>query len=305
MAALKSKLLKLYWFRKMDEVVNTSDSFIQLPRPSTARVKSFRTRQPADAPKIVTTEMKSESEGVFWFEESHTILQDGKRVHKGISTRERQQLKELVKTNVFTETVMRNVVIQLNDENSEAPRLRAYDWAVTNYSKGHPKSMLLQGAGGGGAAIVDPNLSYEGELRKHHRLLFDPFRRGTHIFFEIDGVIHRTTVGQLTFIKWCIENAVDKYVEANLAEIRAHMASATKRGREMNGKKRRRELTRAPTTLVRGVLMTSYDIMTDTATEIQASENANRSVRASEMARELAADIGEDVKKARELAKII
>jgi hypothetical protein len=35
------------------------------------------------------------------------------------------------------------------------------------------------------------------------------------------------------------------------------------------------ELTRAPTKLVRGVLLTSYEIMTDTAKEIEASNNAN------------------------------
>jgi hypothetical protein len=288
----------------MEEVVNVSNSYIHLSRPPTARVKSFRSRQLADAPVKVTSEMKSESEGIFWFEESHTIIDEGKRIHRGISNRELQQLKELVKSSVFTENVMRTVVIPLNDENSEAPRLRAYDWAVTNYSKGHPKSMLLQGTGGG-SAIVDPNLSYEGELRKHHRLLFDPFRRGTHIFFDIDGVIHRTTVGQLTFIKWCIENSVDKYVEANLNEIRAHMASATKRGADASGKKRRRELTRAPTTLVRGVLMTSYDIMTDTAAEIQASKDANHNARVSELAREIASDEKDDIEKAKILAQII
>jgi hypothetical protein len=105
--------------------------------------------------------------------------------------------------------VLRNTVIQLNDENSDAPRLRAYDWAVTNYAKGHPTVLLVQSQDGS-SAIMDPNMSYEGELRKHHRLLFDPFRRGTHIFFEIDGLIHRSTVGQLTFIKWCIENMSSK-----------------------------------------------------------------------------------------------
>ena len=110
-------------------------------------------------------------------------------------------------------------------------------------------------------------------------------------------------MGQLTFIKWCIENSVDKYVEANLIEIRAHMASATKR--DGSGKKRRRELTRAPTTLVRGVLMTSYDIMTDTAAEIQASKEANQNARVSELAREIAAEDGDDIEKARALAEII
>lgn len=254
-----------------DDVVPPSSFTFQASRTPSARIKSARSRQPADAIAPVSAlDIKTESEGPFWFEASHNVLVGGKRVHRGISTRERQQLSELVKSGSLSESVLRDVVVQLNDENSEAPRLRAYDWAVTNYAKGHPKATLMQRADGS-AAIIDPNMSYEGELRRHHRLLFDPFRRGTHVFYEIDGVIHRSTVGQLTFIKWCLQNSVDKYVEANLPMIRSHMASATKRARaEPGAKQRRRELTRAPTTLVRGMLMTSYEITTDTAAEMQA-----------------------------------
>lgn len=262
---------------------------------TSSRHKSARTRVPQSPKKLSSPEssaggegkvLKSDSEGIFWFQEPCTEIVDGKRVHKGISSRERQQLKELVKSNFFKEGTEQSVltikkIVELNDESSQAPRLRAYDWAVTNYAKGHPKSMLLQKSGER-ATIIDPNLSYEGELRKHHRLLFDPFRRGTHIFFEMDGLIHRTTTGQLTFIKWCIENGVDQYVEENLADIRQHMSEASKRKQQIllseTGevmKKRRMELTRAPTKLVRGVLLTSYEIMTDTAKEIEASINAN------------------------------
>jgi hypothetical protein len=286
---------------KMDEVVQSSfDATFNASRQSNARAKSARSRK--HSPDLLpVTEMHSESEGQFWFEKSHNIMVDGRRQHKGITTRERQQLIELVKSNVFTEEVLRNTVIQLNDENSDAPRLRAYDWAVTNYAKGHPKVLLVQGADGT-TAVMDPNMSYEGELRKHHRLLFDPFRRGTHIFFEIDGLIHRSTVGQLTFIKWCIENGVDKYVEENLIMIRRHMSQATKRSKG-DGKRRRRELTRAPTSLVRGVLMSSFEIMTDTPTELAASEASNRHAQAEKLAQELAVE--EDEEKALEKSKML
>jgi hypothetical protein len=127
---------------------------------------------------------------------------------------------------------------------------------VTNFSKGRPQLHIVDGS------IVDPNLDYQNELKKHHRLLFDPFRRGTHIFFEIEtsgeasSRPHRTTVGQLCFIKWCIEHHVDRYVETHLDEIRAHMSASTKKEGPV---KRRRELTRAPRKLVRGAV---YDMMT-------------------------------------------
>ena len=189
-----------------DDVVHTEGSvpLFQASRPASARLKSSRSRKPEVAAAAAPlTELSSDSEGPFWFESAHNVMIEGKRVHRGITTRERQQLKEIIKSGFYAEDVLRIVVIKLNDESSEAPRLRAYDWAVTNYAKGHPLVMLVQSIDGS-SAVVDPNLAYEGELRKHHRLLFDPFRRGTHVFFDIDGVIHRSTVGQLTFIKWCV-----------------------------------------------------------------------------------------------------
>jgi len=279
----------------MDDVI-AEGPFFQSSRPN-AKAKSSRART-TEKPAI--REMTSDSEGLFWFEASYNVVVDGKRAHRGISSREHQQLKELVKSNFFTESVLRDVVIKLNDENSEAPRLRAYDWAVTNYAKGNPVARLVKSEDGT-ADIVDPNLSYEGELRKHHRLLFDPFRRGTHIFYEIDGVIHRTTAGQLTFIRWCLENGVDKYVEKNLKDIRLHMSKATKRGR-VEGK-RRRELTKAPTRLVRGVLMTEFDITTDTPFEIAASKAWEKHSKATSIAMSLANE--ESLDKAKELASLL
>lgn len=228
--------------------------------------KSARSRNPDEKRQAV----RSDSLGNFWFEESHTVFQNNRRIHYGINNREYQQLKELVKSNYFDEDKLRNVVIKLNDESSESPRLRAYDWAVTNYSKGNPHIMLM--TRDNFSTVIDPNLSYEGELRKHHRLLFDPFRRGTHIFFELDGQIHRTTVGQLTFIKWCLDNKVDKYVEENLVYIRQHMSQATKKSAELkllSGKKRR-ELTKAPTKLVRGVINYQFSVSTETPKELDA-----------------------------------
>lgn len=196
--------------------------------------------------------LEGESEGPFWFEKSSTSFVDGEKVHHGITRRERQLLREIVKTHFFTPARLASVVVPLNDETSSAPRLRAYDWAVTNFAKGRPLLQVVDGF------IVDPNLDYQNELKKHHRLLFDPFRRGTHLFFDGPGsTTHRTTVGQLCFIKWCIDHRVDKYVEDNLAEIREHMSRST---RKHGTTKRRRELTSAPRKMLRGAVLDSMTI---------------------------------------------
>lgn len=235
-----------------------------------SRSRSMRKRKFTPDELLKSTEcqktqgpMESDFEGPFWFERSSTSNASGEKVHSGITRRERQLLHELVKSGFFSPERLVSVVVPLNDESSKTPRLRAFDWAVTNFSKGRPSLTIVDGS------IVDPNLDYQNELKKHHRLLFDPFRRGTHLFFEtteaevpagapktLKPTVHRTTVGQLCFIKWCIEHHVDRYVEAHLDEIRAHMSKTTKK---TGPQKRRRELTSAPTKILRGAV---FDTMT-------------------------------------------
>jgi len=198
--------------------------------------------------------LESDYEGPFWFEKSSTSIIEGEKIHNGITRREHQLLREIVKSNFFTQERLTDTVVPLNDENSSTPRLRAFDWAVTNFAKGRPDLHIVNGV------IVNPNLDYQNVLKKHHRLLFDPFRRGTHLFFETikdsKPEINRTTVGQLCFIKWCIDHQVHKYVETHLEEIKKHMSTSTKKSENI---KRRRELTRAPKKILRGAV---FDKMT-------------------------------------------
>ena len=245
----------------MDSIVKHDETDVGLAGSKTGRLRSIRKRKFTETElqkneAFKTPELKSDSEGPFWFEASSTSIVDGEKIHHGIVRRERQLLREINKSAFFTPERLKTVVVPLNDESSRTPRLRAFDWAVTNFAKGNPHLTVVDGA------IVDPNLDYQNELKKHHRLLFDPFRRGTHIFFETtadDGTVsmHRTTVGQLCFIRWCIEHRVDHYVETHLDEIRAHMSASTKK----NGvTKRRKELTRAPKKLLRGAVFENMTI---------------------------------------------
>lgn len=228
-------------------------------KPPSSRSRSIRKRKftAEEYEKATATaamaKVEADQEGPFWFEKSSVVTVDGEKGHRGITRRERQLLTEIVKSGFFTPERLRDVVVPLNDETSTTPRLRAFDWAVTNFAKGRPQLSVVNGQ------IVDPNLDYQTELKKHHRLLFDPFRRGTHLFFEVDdGVVHRTTVGQLSFMKWCFEHKVDNYVEANLQEIKAHMSATT---RARGCAKRRKELTKAPRKLLRGAVFGSMRVI--------------------------------------------
>lgn len=221
----------------------------QKRKPRSIRKRKFNVKE-FDA-RATDGPVESEFEGPFWFEKSTTQFYGPEKIHKGITRREHQLLRELVKSDFFSLERLENTVVPLNDENSSTPRLRSYDWAVTNFAKGQPCLQVIDGN------IVDPNLDYQNALRKHHRLLFDPFRRGTHLFFEdSSGSTHRTTVGQLCFIKWCVEHHVDRYVELNVDAIRKHMSKSTKKHDIV---KKRRELTKAPKKMLRGAI---FDTMT-------------------------------------------
>lgn len=224
-------------------------------KPPSSKSRSIRKRKFLDEAEALTSSTapssKSDMIGVFWFENTGVDITNGKPMVKGITKREKQMLREIVQSGVFTNEVLRNVVMPLNDEKSKTPRLRAFDWAVTNFAKGNPQMLVIDGS------VMDPNTDYQSALKKHHRLLFDPFRRGTHVFFEIDDVIHRTTVGQLCFIKWCLEYKIDKYVEEHLPEIRSNMSDIAK---NRCTKKRRKELTKSNRTFVRGVVCEDLEV---------------------------------------------
>lgn len=168
-----------------------------------------------------------ETIGVFFFEKQTFVMQNNKRILLGMSLREKNQLQELEKSLFFNNQNTLKAIVDLNNEKSKTPRLRAYDWAVTNFSK--TKRSCVFEENDTNCDVFDPYSLYVGELKKYHRLLFDPFRRGTHVYFEYNNSIQITTVGQLTFIKWCIENKIDKYVEEHYNDIKKNMTFMSKK----------------------------------------------------------------------------
>lgn len=66
--------------------------------------------------------------------------------------------------------------------------------------------------------------NYKGQLKSYHKRNFDPFCRNIRIHFYYDNnnfII--TTVGQLNFFKWAIENNILNYIEQNLKIIEEDM----------------------------------------------------------------------------------
>ena len=96
--------------------------------------------------------------------------------------------------------------------------LRLIDWFVTNYSKQHNISYILNGQ----EFLVYMN--YKSQLKAYSKKLFDPFCRRERIMFQIQGYpMFQTTVGKLNFFRWAIEKGVLDYSKLNLPKIEVAM----------------------------------------------------------------------------------
>ena len=107
-----------------------------------------------------------------------------------------------------------NVSILLSIINGESKiSLRLIDWFITNYCKNNKDK------------TSDKNINslyqnYRAQLKAYKKIKFDPFRRRQRItFFYNDKEFMNTTIGQLNFFKWAIDNKILDYISSRLEEL--------------------------------------------------------------------------------------
>jgi len=101
--------------------------------------------------------------------------------------------------------ILQEIVTRNNDVS-----LRNIEWFVTNHSK--KKKTRYKTKTGKDFTV---HMSYKSSLDGYSKKLFDPFCRTERI--EFNNLM--TTVAQLNFIKWCIENDVIEYIKNHKNEI--------------------------------------------------------------------------------------
>jgi hypothetical protein len=120
--------------------------------------------------------------------------------------------------------------------------LRLLDWLVTNYAKKYNISYLTKSG-----RDVNIYLRYKSNLRAYSKKMFDPFCRWKKIQFM--GM--NTTVGQLNFFHWAIEDEVLDYLEAHYEEVQKDMdENSTTIQSEPGTRRKRHELSRSATKAV-------------------------------------------------------
>ena len=112
--------------------------------------------------------------------------------------------------------------------------LRIMDWFVTNYSKKHYTVYDLEDSGTP-AKRFKVYVDYKLKLRAYSKKRFDPFCRWERINVpHKNGTTYiQTTIGQLNFFKWAIENQVLRYIHENYSVIESDMNIRNNTSRKM------------------------------------------------------------------------
>lgn len=104
--------------------------------------------------------------------------------------------------------------------------LRIVDWFATNYAKKYYTLYTIEQNTDNIARRFKVYDDYKLKLKAYSKKRFDPFCRWERISIPYTtGKFIETTIGQLNFFKWALENQVIKYIEDNYDTIEKDMNS--------------------------------------------------------------------------------
>jgi len=135
--------------------------------------------------------------------------------------------------------------------------LRIADWFVTNYSKKYFTVYEIPKIIDGEPSKTESERfkvyqDYKLKLRAYSKKHFDPFCRWERISIPYGNCFMETTIGQLNFFKWAIENKIVDYIQDNYTAIENDMndRNSTAKRRSQNAdqeigktRKKREELS--------------------------------------------------------------
>ena len=132
----------------------------------------------------------------------------------------------------------KNLLAGIDGDNGVS--LRLIDWLVTNYSKENNIVYKINGKN------FVMHQSYKDMLKAYSKKLFDPFRRHDRIIITSTSKKQlETTVAQMTFFKWAIDNKVLDYAKTYKKQIKLHMDKHTQHRKQSLKSTKRRELSKS------------------------------------------------------------
>tara|TARA_B110000046_G_scaffold184863_1_gene224600 strand:- start:12838 stop:13389 length:552 start_codon:yes stop_codon:yes gene_type:complete len=140
-----------------------------------------------------------------------------------------------------TDNNINKILSIINGENPIS--LRLIDWFVTNFSKKHYTNYNVVDYKNG-VRVFKVYIDYKLKLKAYSKKRFDPFCRWERITIPYgEGTSVQTTIGQLNFFKWVLENNIIDYIKNNTQEIENDMNSrnSSKNNRKKSDGKTRRK----------------------------------------------------------------
>jgi len=121
--------------------------------------------------------------------------------------------------------------------------LRLIDWFVTNYAK---KNFTVYSKENERFKVY---IDYKLKLKAYSKKRFDPFCRWDRINIPYgDDTYIQTTIGQLNFFRWALENKIISYINENMKQIvndmnKRNSTSKNRKDSKKKTRKRREELS--------------------------------------------------------------
>jgi hypothetical protein len=113
--------------------------------------------------------------------------------------------------------------------------LRIVDWFVTNYAKKNFVVYDIKDENGDKVRFKVYN-DYKLKLKAYSKRRFDPFCRWERISFPYDENKYvETTIGQLNFFKWSIENNIIDYIQTNYSAIDEDQSARNSSSKKKHG----------------------------------------------------------------------
>jgi len=118
-----------------------------------------------------------------------------------------------------------NIHIMMNIINGDTKMsLRIVDWFVTNYAKKHFTVYELPSSNDTNNSRFKVYNEYKLKLKAYSKKRFDPFCRWDRITIPYNNnQSMETTIGQLNFFKWAIENNIIDYIQSHFQEVEQDM----------------------------------------------------------------------------------
>jgi hypothetical protein len=180
--------------------------------------------------------------------QSHKLLLSSLSSHYRSKAEHRQELRHIV-------------------EGSSPLSLRVIDWFVTHHARANnivywiddstPNKEIVEKFpthGGQNLRKFNLYLEYRAQLQSYTKMYFDPFRRYERLTFVLETTdpiqTIETTVGQLNFFRWALQNKVIDYITNHLADIEDNMSHFQTTSKKEDKTQKRKVATCAPLNVI-------------------------------------------------------